>query len=468
MSANDQLPKGWRRVAIKDMADSIQYGLTASAAERKDGPRFLRITDIQDGRVDWSTVPSCDIPKEQIPKYRLSAGDLVFARTGATTGKSFLIGECPEAVFASYLIRVRVSADVDSRYLSAFFQSPDYWRQIEGGKRGIGQPNVNGTVLGEVQFPAAPLPEQRRIVAEIEKQFTRLEAGGAALRRVQANLKRYRAAVLKAACEGRLVPTEAELARTGNQKAKIESGKALLARILTERRQNWQGRGKYKEPVAPNTAGLPTLPEGWMWASPPQLSAAESYSLAIGPFGSNLKVSDYKDTGVPLIFVRNIRSASFSGERTVFVTAAKAAELKAHQASGGDILITKMGVPPGDACLYPQTETDAVITADCIKWRLNPVLTAKRFFVHAINSEIVKPQIANITKGVAQMKVSLGRFESVAIPLPPLAEQTRIVSEVERRLSVVEELESMVSANLQRAVRLRQSILQKAFTGELT
>ena len=130
-SSSTQLPKGWRRVAIKDMADSIQYGMTASAAERKDGPRFLRITDIQDGRVDWSTVPSCDISKADIPKYRLSSGDLVFARTGATTGKSFLIGECPEAVFASYLIRVRVSADVDSRYLSAFFQSPDYWQQIE-------------------------------------------------------------------------------------------------------------------------------------------------------------------------------------------------------------------------------------------------------------------------------------------------------------------------------------------------
>ena len=166
MSANEELPKGWSRVAVKDMADSIQYGHTASAVEQKVGPRFLRITDIQDGRVDWSAVPSCEIPKADIPKYRLSSGDLVFARTGATTGKSFLIGDCPEAVFASYLIRVRVLAEVDSRYLAAFFRSPDYWRQIEGGKRGIGQPNVNGTVLGEVQFPLAPLPEQRRIVAD--------------------------------------------------------------------------------------------------------------------------------------------------------------------------------------------------------------------------------------------------------------------------------------------------------------
>ena len=91
-----ELPKGWRRVEIKDMADSIQYGLTASAADRMDGPRFLRITDIQDGRVDWSTVPSCDIPKEQIPKYKLASGELVFARTGATTGKSFLSATAPK------------------------------------------------------------------------------------------------------------------------------------------------------------------------------------------------------------------------------------------------------------------------------------------------------------------------------------------------------------------------------------
>jgi len=135
MPAN-MLPKGWRRVPIKDMADSIQYGHTASAVARKGGPRFLRITDIQDGRVDWSEVPSCNIPKADIPKYRLSPGDLVFARTGATTGKSFLISECPEAVFASYLIRVRVTGEVDSRYLSAFFQSPDYWGQISAVPHG--------------------------------------------------------------------------------------------------------------------------------------------------------------------------------------------------------------------------------------------------------------------------------------------------------------------------------------------
>ena len=103
------------------------------------------------------------------------------------------------------------------------------------------------------------------IVAEIEKQFTRLEAGVAGLRRVQANLKRYRAAVLKAACEGKLVPTEAELARQEGRT--YETGAQLLERILTERRQKWNGKGKYKEPAKPDTTNLPALPEGWVWAN---------------------------------------------------------------------------------------------------------------------------------------------------------------------------------------------------------
>src|SRR6266496_3935130 len=141
-----------RTVRVREVAESIQYGHTASAVQREKGPRFLRITDIQNGIVDWDVVPSCNIAQEEIPKYRLSEGDLVFARTGATTGKSYLIRKCPAAVFASYLIRVRASKQVDPRYLAYFFQSPDYWQQIEQGKRGIGQPNVNGKTLGEVKL----------------------------------------------------------------------------------------------------------------------------------------------------------------------------------------------------------------------------------------------------------------------------------------------------------------------------
>ena len=147
-------------------------------------------------------------------------------------------------------------------------------------------------------FPAriAPLSEQRRIVAEIEKQSTRLEAAVAALKRTQANLKRYRASVLKAACEGRLVSTEAELARAENRL--YEPADQLLACILEERRAKWEAdqlakmqaaarpgraggkppkddkwKARYKEPAAPDTSSLPQLPEGWAWASLDQVAA---------------------------------------------------------------------------------------------------------------------------------------------------------------------------------------------------
>ena len=126
---------------------------------------------------------------------------------------------------------------------------------------------VSATKAATIPLPLPPLPEQHRIVTEIEKQFTRLDASVAALKRVQANLKRYRASVLKAACEGKLVPTEAGLARSEGRD--YEAADSLLARILAERRTRWETqenrRGKYKEPIAPDTTDLPELPEGWVW-----------------------------------------------------------------------------------------------------------------------------------------------------------------------------------------------------------
>ena len=248
----------------------------------------------------------------------------------------------------------------------------------------------------------------------------------------------------------------------------MEPASELLKRILAERRAKWKGKGKYSEPVFPDMAKLPNLPKGWSWISAAQLSSAEAYSFAIGPFGSNLKVSDYTTSGgVPLIFVRNIRSSLFGTGETVFVANEKAEQLRAHHVSGGDVLITKMGDPPGDACLYPETATDAIITADCIKLRPSPLIQEKRFIVHAINSYVVKSQILGITKGVAQLKVSLARFRSIGIPLPPLPEQEEIVADVERRFSVIDELHGQVAANLQRTDRFRQSILNRAFEGKL-
>lgn len=157
-------------LSVKDVADKVDYGVTASATELNVGPKFLRITDIQDGAVSWDDVPWCDCGNKDVGRSRLEPGDIVFARTGATTGKSFLIRECPaDTVFASYLIRLRLKESFDSRYVAHFFGTPDYWSQITKNARGVAQPGVNATTLKSLRIPVFPLSEQKRITAILDR-----------------------------------------------------------------------------------------------------------------------------------------------------------------------------------------------------------------------------------------------------------------------------------------------------------
>lgn len=205
-----ELPEGWCWATVDQLAPAIQYGHTASAdPSRQDGPRFLRITDIQRGRVQWPTVPGCVVSEREADRYRLSSGDIVFARTGATTGKSYLIENPPEAIFASYLIRVGLSGLVSSRYVSAFFQSGPYWEQIERGKRGIGQPNVNARVLADVTLPFPPFAEQLEIARRIVSTENALEqTSGRSVGNCLDTSTTLRQSILKQAFLGRLLPQD--------------------------------------------------------------------------------------------------------------------------------------------------------------------------------------------------------------------------------------------------------------------
>jgi type I restriction enzyme, S subunit len=161
---------GWNTHSLGEVAELIDYGLTASATKQPTGPKFLRITDIQNGSVDWDRVPWCECDARAAADSALEAGDIVFARTGATTGKSFLIRDCPPpAVFASYLIRVRLRAAAEPRYVAHFFQTPAYWAQITKAARGVAQPGVNATVLKRIDVPLPPLREQRRIADILDR-----------------------------------------------------------------------------------------------------------------------------------------------------------------------------------------------------------------------------------------------------------------------------------------------------------
>ena len=169
---------------------------------------------------------------------------------------------------------------------------------------------------------------------------------------------------------------------------------------------------------------------------------------------------------MPLVFVRNITNKNFR-LKLQFVSAEKAEELSSHGASAGDILITKMGDPPGDCAIYPLDAPDAIITADCLKFRVWDTFADRGFVAHMLRCAPVKNQLGLITQGVAQKKISVERFKTVAIPLPSLAEQAEITRILDTRLTAADRMEAEIDAALSRADALRQSILKRAFAGTL-
>jgi type I restriction enzyme S subunit len=184
------MKKGWQKKSLSQVS-AINYGYTESATAEPVGPRFLRITDIQDYNVDWQSVPYCPIAPADLPKYRLASGDIVFARTGATTGKSFLVNDPPNAVFASYLIRLRLTdQSLLPEFVALFFQTNDYWQSIRDGSSGSTQGGFNATKLGALTIPVPPLLEQQRIVGILDEAFAGIATAKA---NFEANVQNARA-----------------------------------------------------------------------------------------------------------------------------------------------------------------------------------------------------------------------------------------------------------------------------------
>ncbi len=171
-----EVPNGWEWTTVGDVSKSILYGVSESA-KSVGGYKLLRITDIQDNDVNWNSVPYTDYDVNKAENYLLKDGDILFARTGATVGKSYLVkGLIEKTIYASYLIRVQTYDVFMPEYVKYFFESGYYWEQIQVGAVGVGQPNVNGTILSKLNIPLPPLAEQHRIVAKIEQLFAQLDS----------------------------------------------------------------------------------------------------------------------------------------------------------------------------------------------------------------------------------------------------------------------------------------------------
>jgi type I restriction enzyme S subunit len=418
----------------------------------KSGLPIIRIQNLNNAEAPFNYCA------DKLPeKFLVEEGDLLFAWSG-TPGTSFgaHIWQGGRAWLNQHIFKVEFDKkQFNKRFLQLAINQnlAEYIRAAHGA---AGLAHITKGRFESSELPVPLLTKQREIVAEIEKQFTRLEAGVGALRRVQANLKRYRASVLKAACEGRLVPTEAELARSEGHS--YESADQLLARILVERRQKWSGRGKYKEPAS-SVSGLPPLPHGWIWTT---LDSILREPLRNGHSAKAVAGG----TGLRTFTLSSVTYGDFS-ERNTKLTRATADKVENLWAEPGDIYVERSNTPElvGISRLYRGPRHFAFIPDLLIRVRLQREIS-ERYVEICLLSNRGRQFFRSRAQGISgtMPKIDQETIENAPIPLPPLREQKRIVAEVDRRLSAVDQLEAVVTANLRRATRLRQSILQKAFS----
>lgn len=467
MNEQHAVPAGWECTTLGDIRLDKSKGVEPSkspdrAYELYSVPSFeTGLPELLHGR---------DIGSN---KQAVEPGTVLLCKINPRINRAWVVGNHSEhqKIASTEWIPFFQQKGVMPHYLAYFLRQESVRDFLAMNASGVGGSLMRVTyrTLAHYPFPLAPLAEQRRIVAAIEQQFTRLDAGVAALKRAQVALKRYHASVLKAAVEGQL--TEQWRAEHPD----TEPASQLLARILAERRTHWEAdlraKGKdpakahYDEPEAPDITSLPASPEGWAWATVAQMAGAEPNSITDGPFGSNLKTEHYTTSGMRVIRLQNVGDGEFRDEMA-FIAPSHFETLTRHQVYSGDIIIAALGNNPPRSCIIPDFVGPAIVKADCIRFKVSPLAVNK--YVNAVlNADPTRKRTAALLHGIGRPRLNLDEIKSITIPLPPVDEQVEIASEVDQRLSVVSELEAIVETQLKRAERLRQSILERAFSGQL-
>ena len=334
------------------------------------------------------------------------------------------------------------------------------------------RPRVDFEQIGEFIVELPPEPEQRRIIAKIEELFSDLDAGVAALERARANLKRYRAAVLKAAVEGKLT----EQWRRAHPD--VEPASKLLERILAERRKKWEEtqlakyaaagktppngwKEKYPEPVSPDSSGISDIPEGWCIGSLDQLcshitSGSRDWTRYYG-----------RGNGV-FVMAQNVRPGRLDLSSKQFVDPPmNSPDRERSRILKGDLLVTIVGANTGDTCPVPDEYSDHFVCQSVSLLRpVQPEFT-KYLSAYLNSPENGRRQFERYIYGQGRPHLSFEQLRMTAIVIPPLDEQRAIVSELENRLSVIEHMKTEIGNSFSRTSKLRQAILNRAFEGKL-
>ena len=427
-----EIPKGWEWERWGNISQSIQYGYNAPALE-KGVIRMVRISDIQDNKVLWNTVPFCMIEEKDIETYLLEVNDILFARTGGTVGKSFLVEEVPtKSIYAGYLIRTRYSSLLCPHYMKAFMESQLYWEQLKNGTIATAQPNCNGKTLAKMLLPIPPINEQKRIVERLRRIspfIERYSKSQDALNLMNMQIReQFKKSVLQEAIQGKLVPQIAEegTAQELLEQIKLEKQKlvkegelkksSLSDSIIYKGDDNkyWEKKGKTEKDI---TDEIPfEIPDSWAWV---RLS---SISDIIGGYAfqsSSLK----EEHGKRVIRISDINEKGFVNTKIVRYNGSPISDI--YKLQRFDILMAMTGGTVGKSLFVRELPEDELLLNQRVARIRNLWIS-----VDYLNFVIIAPHIKEFIskqKNSTNDNISMADISNFLIPLPSIKEQLRIV-----------------------------------------
>lgn len=415
------IPGSWEWVRLGQLASSVRYGFTDSA-KGSGNARFIRITDIQHGSVNWNNVPFCNVPSEKLDDLRLLNNDILIARTGGTVGKSFIVHDVEQtSVFASYLIRIRMVNIQLTNFIAYFLQSPLYWKAISEKQSGTGQPNVNASKLSEIIIPFPPLAEQKRIVAKIDQIMPLVDEYAEAydkLKKLDDGFNdKLKQSLLQYAMEGKLVKQDPNDEPASVLLEKIAEEKARLIREKKIKRTK-------KLPEVTDDEKPFEIPDSWEWV---RLSEIGSWGAGATPSRSH---PEYYGGNIPWLKTGDLNDGIVN-ETTETITEDGVENSSVKINKAGNVLIAMYGATIGKLGIAGKSMTTNQACCGCdifegvYNWYLFYYLLAMR------------ATLVSMGAGGAQPNISKTKIEHFPFPLPPLAEQKRIVAKLDQLTAAI-------------------------------
>ena len=428
------VPQGWEWERWGNIAQTIQYGYNAPALEH-GVIKMVRISDIQENCVLWDNVPYCLIDESDIDTYLLKVNDILFARTGGTVGKSFLVEEVPEkAIYAGYLIRTRYSSLLNPRYMKSFMESQLYWEQLKNGTIATAQPNCNGKTLAKMLLPIPPTKEQDRIVEKLTQLSSFLANYGLCQDRL--NLlneeikEQLKKSILQEAIQGKLVPqlTEEGTAQDLLEQIKTEKQKLVKEGKLKKSALNdsviFRGDdNKYYEQIGKKcldiTEQIPfEIPSNWEWCRVRNVS--NSY------IGLTYKPTDIDEKGTIVLRSCNIRNGKLALDDIVRVSSSISEKLLIEE---NDIIICARNgskrLVGKSALIRNLTEpmTFGAFMAIC----KTPIY---EYMFAYLQSDLFFGQLRDVSNTTTINQLTQNKFNDFLFPIPPVKEQERIAFKI--------------------------------------